>query len=1601
MIELITDSNLEEFKKLIRKAIFLTKDEELIFKSIPNNLWKEIFSKNFDGNYEYAKRLLLNQFKEIERIDTVSVNKEKQKIHNLDVATNMILNAYNKDQKIVYITDFDNDGSLAQSIINEYLNIDKEGKKNSILEYAQTMMGNARGINIEHLNHLSNLKGINKEEEFLIITADNGINSRQEVKDIQKEYPNVRIIITDHHNPDEKMVVEENDKCVIFNPHYKPTAFFEKYNISGAATVGVLLLNVLNKRLSVKELEGYKNNLEKIQTLFKVSNMLDYVETHPADKPEKDYIISKFLELQPLLNINNSISKIITGEITDKAIDALRLKIPNLNVEGLMQEAKNIHTQNNIAEILLNIKNMYGELSETEGLTKGDFQRIFLKELTNQEYFTKSKKDVNLNYIEQLRPLIFSYGADYNKNTFIDAMEDQMIRVFSSIRESESLMGKIIREGEVITKQRLENSVIAYADKDILSVFNRKFLNKVYNDENPGFSLTLDSIKANRVSGSFRSLYDIDLILPLKEKEKLEKKLNIKIETPGHKKAAGFIIVSRDEIKNPITENTIKEINEIINKNIGIIKKNEKTDNKSYLITDFNSIDIIDRINMVIRGNVSNFAYISPLIKLSENTVWTDTYTTKQAVLKDLIKDKKYGYININRDFHGGTLILPVELVRRVVENDYKDYLSLGYLNGGVFMVDRVVKSENVLNTIDLRKENTKEKLIKEAWEQDFKNQNIVKLDRKDIKDNPFFKYNDYGDLNFDLFERIVIGLIDSNNVDVLSVFDVEANGFGNSKLINFGATNYVINKSSGNRIDKKFFNERFYKTIRGEEYLLSTDEIDNLKKLSEKERDSLSLDLKKQVLIKGNSGSNGNYEYYLPKDIKSNVKQKKLPFMQIKNYVEMENDVLYNREIEATMMAFLIKDKDFKMPQEMINLTGITQELLDTYGKKTDEVDKLIIEEYKGKKVLFGAHNTPYDARVIRANLPKTYNLLKGSQIYDSALFAKEQKLAYDDVKVGYFEEIDGISGQIYFYNNEYSDFSLINFLRSGLNGYYPDRSGQYLLERDNELFYLVDKVNHEKIKINANIDKLILSLKTSGLPNTSVKYSVEKLSEQWMIHALLLCNEKFDIKYVDLTNYQNLSLHKEAIKFFQDNYHFDISEGKNISNFMSHYNLDENNYISGEELGHFVKEFLLLNKDIQQKFSDAWMYKKVLEIKDPTRLEITNDLIELVNYQTNIPKDKIRVIFDEAIKFKEKYKISSILYHEAHANGPYKTDEKGDVAFEDKLTLGLLSQREYNSYDHNVKPAIDYFNMVKVRARVAFEISDQLSDDIAQDSYSFRQGIQYDRDVVSEVVRSIKEKEDNLSNNNKKHLVKFKLNNDILPNDSAVYAITKKKVVLSRKDVEEHKKKLSFIMLYLQVESTLNGKSVNEMEKKYIKSILDANFELALKYKEELSDIYDYVEFNRKDDQTKKVIDKLKKILFEDIDKDVNIRNINKIDSKNLLIIEKVMHKLIKEIPVKNLTNDLKINIQKVNNVLKEFKMNFTPTTLEKAINEESEFIGFGNDKTKIGEKNFLDKVDINRQNLGNKLLKENLDLRFINNAIEYNKELVNSHKPKKMTI
>lgn len=1604
----VIGNTLEDFKKIVRKAIFMHEGEAAYFEKIPDIYWADIFSVNFSGNLSYAKRVLLSQFRDIDQVDAPAVNREKNKIHHLGLASDTVIDCIERGIPILMITDFDNDGSLAQSVLQEFLTIDTKAAEVFKVEYAQQMNGNtARGFTVDMVDAMVEYYGYAVTDEFLVMTADNGINSRDEQEKILNKYPNAKLIVTDHHDPEDQMVIQEGPRAIIVNPRFKPAPYFEKYSISGAATLGVLLKRILIERFGADLLE-YGQNLDNMTKLSKVANLLDVVFTAPIDKPEKDYVIHRFLELQPLLNISNSMSNIVRGGINGKTKQAIVKKCPDLDISLLEAEAEKVAAQNEIAKVLLLVNEFYVNHMKEEKQRRAadieykieevDFNAVFMSMLTASSVQELSdRSDLNKNFIEQLRPYILRYAADDGKDVFIDKIHNKMIQVFEQLKGVEKSLSEVLRPSGIITRQRLANSVIVYADPDITSTFNRKFLNKVYNDENPGFTVTLDSVKANKVSGSLRSLFDVSDIF--KNKQDLEKELNISLEMPGHQRAAGFIITSTDPERFPITEETLGKINEYIDRSVGILNSKVRAEKKPLLLTDLSVVALLDRINKVVRGNVSTFKHISPVLKLSENTVWTDSYSTEQFSLQDVIDKKKYGYISINTNFHGDTVIVPVELVRRVVENNFEDFLNISYMDNGVFMADRIIKSTKDLVVIDMQDNQHKTKSVMDVFEKDFSKNPMVSLTRDQIKDNPFFKYNPFGEKDFDLFEQVVLRVMDDNDVDVLAVFDVEANGFSNSKLMNFGAMNYTVNPESGTKVSHKAFKRSVFKTSNSREVWLNAEQIGQLSTLTLSRKNKL-LD-KEQGRVITQATKKGQIKYYLMPEAPE-------VFLKNTDYVRNSknfdaNTVLINQEIQAEIVAYLVKDQDFKVPQEMINLTGITQELLDAYGIPSAEVDKGLTEYYKDKKVLFGAHNIPYDARVLRVNTPNFYQTISQSLVYDSALFSREEKLAYDNIYVAHFEGIPGLPKNIFFYNNLYSDFNVSQFIEEGKNGYFPDRTNRYLLELEDETYYLVDKEKNEKVNLKTNYKVLMEKMVASPIPNMSIKYSVEKLSEQWMVRALLLDSISEPIQCVDLKNaaYASLRPFAKELVFFQEQYYFGASPYSNYMNFKMEFPILNNGLIEKETLEQFFEEFLTINKSMQQRFSDAWMYKMVLSIKDPVQAELNKELIDLVHFQTQLPHEKIKHIFDEAITFKKKYQVTKVLQHEGHMNGPWEYDDKGDVAFEDKLTFSLMGQKMSNQYAilNGVEDASRLFTHYQKKAQLAFRTAEMFAEEVAEDSYSYRQALQYDRDNMSFVVKGIQKREADMANGSRE-VIKFKLNNDICPQDSAVYAIVKDGASITREQVESDSRALSFILLQEQIKSSI-VKLKDLKIKDQIVIILEQNIPKIVELKEDLEKRYRHIEFNRHDYQLKKLLDTCMDIL-ETGEFSKSKMDVTDVPAGDILFLKDIIIEQ-SDLRVKQGIND-PLPIKLILDLLDEMAGRNVKTSLEDALDQpnvsfSSTSNGGTGDLNDYVEKNFLYSVPILRRDPLKIMLEKHQGLNFINAWLSEKIDI--SAKPKRSSI
>ena len=93
-------------------------------------------------------------------------------------------------------------------------------------------------------------------------------------------------------------------------------------------------------------------------------------------------------------------------------------------------------------------------------------------------------------------------------------------------------------------------------------------------------------------------------------------------------------------------------------------------------------------------------------------------------------------------------------------------------------------------------------------------------------------------------------------------------------------------------------------------------------------------------------------------------------------NFSKKNGGVHINRGLKASMGSVFINDNDVKITEKIATLTAIDNTLLNKIGMSSKKADEIFTERYKDKKIIFQAHNLPYDLGVLRGNLNEFYKL-------------------------------------------------------------------------------------------------------------------------------------------------------------------------------------------------------------------------------------------------------------------------------------------------------------------------------------------------------------------------------------------------------------------------------------------------------------------------------------------------------------------------------------------------------------------------------------------------------------------------------------------------
>src|SRR5690554_3372734 len=233
----VSERQLREFRKMLGKVvphdISFVSDEKLV----------EIFEVNFESNLSLAERVLFNKYDEVKR--------KEYPINGIEESAELFLKHVKAKKPTLLLTDNDNDGSLAQAVMMAAKDLDSELLGDVHVEFSQNInpKKSLHGITLEVVQAWVDKYGYKKDDELMIVTADNGIQSKEEVELILKHFPNSKIIITDHHLPSEKDTPTPSSRLKIVDPMYKPEGHFKNtgLNISGANVFSWFLKNVIRK----------------------------------------------------------------------------------------------------------------------------------------------------------------------------------------------------------------------------------------------------------------------------------------------------------------------------------------------------------------------------------------------------------------------------------------------------------------------------------------------------------------------------------------------------------------------------------------------------------------------------------------------------------------------------------------------------------------------------------------------------------------------------------------------------------------------------------------------------------------------------------------------------------------------------------------------------------------------------------------------------------------------------------------------------------------------------------------------------------------------------------------------------------------------------------------------------------------------------------------------------------------------------------------------------------------------------------------------------------------------------------------------------------
>ncbi len=205
-------------------------------------------------------------------------------LKDISHAVDLFLSAINKKDRILIIGDYDVDGITSTALLIRFF------RKVNFQNYDRFIPNR-----FQHGYGLTNktVDIILSKNPNLVITVDNGITAKEEIKRIQNA--GINVIVTDHHLPQESFL----PNCVILNPKQETCEYPYKH-LSG---VGVVFLFLVAVRMELRK-RGYWNNNQQEEP-----NLLEHLDL---------VALGTIADQVPLLGLNRIFAKFGLDQMTKR-----------------------------------------------------------------------------------------------------------------------------------------------------------------------------------------------------------------------------------------------------------------------------------------------------------------------------------------------------------------------------------------------------------------------------------------------------------------------------------------------------------------------------------------------------------------------------------------------------------------------------------------------------------------------------------------------------------------------------------------------------------------------------------------------------------------------------------------------------------------------------------------------------------------------------------------------------------------------------------------------------------------------------------------------------------------------------------------------------------------------------------------------------------------------------------------------------------------------------------------------------------------------------------------------------------------------------------